>query len=242
MEYNEFNQNDNKKKNSSIGFYAIIGCCLVILGAVAWFAVSNFAGNNAPSQSGSDNQSNNSSDNGSNNSSNPDSSRDFSSDLLDPPSSQMTAGEENNVPYSSEQTVTEKKTFILPIEGQVTKGYSDTALQYSATFGDMRLHTGIDIKCEKNSQIKSCASGTVTDIKDDSAYGKVITIDHGDGIVLNYCGLNSISVTLNQKVSSADIIGTVGSIPSESSDGVHLHLSALIDGKICSPLKALGLE
>ena len=106
----------------------------------------------------------------------------------------------------------------------------------------MRLHTGIDIKCEKNTQIKSSAVGTVTDIKDDAAFGKVITIDHGDNIVLNYCGLNSISVKLGQKVSSGDIIGTVGSIPCESSDGVHLHLSALSDGKIVSPLKAMGLE
>ena len=242
MEYNEYNDNENRKRSSSIGFYAIIGCCLVILGAVAWFAVAKFTRDKITSKSSSENQSNYSSnDNSSNNSTNPDSANDFVSDIIDTPSSQ-TAGEKSDVPYSSQETTTTaKKTFILPVEGQVLKGYSDTALQFSSTFGDMRLHTGIDIKCEKNSQIKACGGGTVTDIKDDSSYGKVITIDHGDGIILNYCGLNSISVDVGTNVSTGDIIGTVGSIPTESSDGVHLHLSALIDGKISSPLEAVGL-
>ena len=76
----------------------------------------------------------------------------------------------------------------------------------------------------------------------ESYLGKVVTIDHGDKITLNYCGLNSISVKVGQKVSSGDIIGTIGSIPCESSDGIHLHLSALVEGKIVSPLKAMGLE
>lgn len=247
MEYNEYNENDNRKRNGSIGFYAIIACCLVILGAVAWFAVSNFARRQEMSQNSSNNSGSHSTDENyssnndtSNNSQIPDLNGNSSNSIISAPSSQVTAGDKSDVPYSSEPTP--KRAFILPVQGNILKGYSDTALQYSATFGDMRLHTGIDIKCEKNTQIKSSSTGNVTDIKDDSAFGKVVTIDHGDGIVLNYCGLNSVSVKVGQKVSSGDIIGTIGSIPCESSDGVHLHLSALIDGKISSPLKALGLE
>ena len=236
MEYNEYND-DNGKRGSSAGFYAIIACCLVILGAVAWFAVSNLTrakNQNESSSSGGNNYSSNNSNNNS--------SDNFVSDIIDPTPSQPTAKDESEIPYNSQASKPEKKAFTLPVNGEITKGYSDTALQYSSTFGDMRLHTGIDIKCEKNAQIKSSSSGTVTDIKDDSAFGKIVTIDHGDGIVLNYCGLNSISVKVGQKISGGDIIGTIGSIPSESSDGVHLHLTALIEGKISSPMKALGLE
>lgn len=242
MEYNEYNENDKKIKGSSVGFYAIIACCLVILGAVAWFAVSNFTRTKDPNESTSSNQGNYSSDNNSSNNSSPNSSDNFVSDIIDPTPSQPTVKDESKISYTSQESTPQEKVFILPVKGEILKGYSDSALQYSATFGDMRLHTGIDIKCEKNTQIKSSASGNVTDIKDDSAYGKVVTIDHGDGIVLNYCGLNSISVQVGQKVSSGDIIGTVGSIPSESSDGIHLHLSATVEGKIVSPLKAMGIE
>ncbi len=242
MEYNEYNENGNKKGNSSVGFYAIIACCLVILGAVAWFAVSNLTKPKNPNENSSSNQGNYSSGENSSYGSNPNSSDNFVSDIIDPTPSQPTAKDESKIPYTSQESNKQQKVFILPVNGEILKGYSDTALQYSATYGDMRLHTGIDIKCEKNTQIKSSAVGTVTNIKDDAAFGKVITIDHGDNIVLNYCGLNSISVKLGQKVSSGDIIGTVGSIPCESSDGVHLHLSALSDGKIVSPLKAMGLE
>lgn len=242
MEYNEYNENDNKKRNGSVGFYAIIACCLVILGAVAWFAVSNLTRTKNPNENSSSNQDNYSSNDNSVNSSNPNSSDNFVSDIIDPTPSQPTAKDESSIPYTSQQSNPQQKAFVLPVKGEVIKGYSDSALQYSATFGDMRLHTGIDIKCEKNTQIKSSSSGSVTDIKDDASFGKVVTIDHGNGIVLNYCGLNSISVKVGQKVSAGDIIGTIGSIPCESSDGVHLHLSALVEGKIVSPLKAMGLE
>lgn len=239
MEYNEYNNDDNRKRGSSAGFYAIIACCLVILGAVAWFAVSNLTRSKNQNENSSSDKNNYSSND---NNSNTNSSDNFVSDIINSTPSQPTAKDESKIPYNSETSSTEKKAFTLPVNGQITKGYSETALQYSSTFGDMRLHTGIDIKCEKNAQIKSSASGTVTDIKDDSAFGKIVTIDHGDGIVLNYCGLNSISVKVGQKVSGGDIIGTIGSIPCESSDGVHLHLTALIEGKISSPMKALGLE
>lgn len=242
MEYNEYNENDKKAKSSSVGFYAIIACCLVILGAVAWFAVSNLTKAKNPNENSSGSQENYSSNDNSSGSSNPNSSDNFVSNIIDPTPSQPTAKDESKIPYTSEQSKPQQKAFILPVNGEVIKGYSDTALQYSATYGDMRLHTGIDIKCDKNTQVKSGASGTVTDIKDDSAFGKVVTIDHGDGITLNYCGLNSVSVKVGQKVSGSDIIGTIGSIPCESSDGVHLHLSALVDGKIVSPLKAMGLN
>ena len=242
MEYNEYNENDKKSKSSSAGFYAIIACCLVILGAVAWFAVSNLTRTKNPNENSSGSQENYSSNDNSSGSSNPNSSDNFVSDIIDTTPSQPTAKDESKVPYTSQESAPKAEAFILPVNGEVLKGYSDTALQYSATYGDMRLHTGIDIKCEKNTQIKSSASGTVSDIKDDSAFGKVVTIDHGNGITLSYCGLNSVSVQMGQKVSSGEIIGTIGSIPCESSDGVHLHISALVDGKIVSPLKAMGLN
>ena len=106
----------------------------------------------------------------------------------------------------------------------------------------MRIHTGIDIKCEKNGQIKACGRGTLSDIREDSLYGKTAVIDHGDGISILYCGLESISKQIGDKVSAGDIIGTAGAVPSECSDGVHIHIAATVDGKVCSPLKALGME
>ena len=37
----------------------------------------------------------------------------------------------------------------------------DSALQYSATYGDMRLHTGIDILCNTGTDIKSAADAAL---------------------------------------------------------------------------------
>ena len=230
---------ENEKKNKKIspnGISAIVACCLIALGGASWFAVAKMT-------SGKENKNNSGSIS-------PGSSyNDITSSKPDKTQSDTSSADvkadKNDVPYSPEESTVkteEKQSFSLPISGDIIKGYSETALQYSKTYGDMRLHSGIDIKCEKNAQIKSSSQGTVCDIREDSSLGKTVVIDHGNGIKILYCGLESINCKVGSTVGSGDIIGTAGSVPSECSDGVHIHIAATVDGKPVSPLKAMGME
>lgn len=232
----------------STGFYTIIVCCLIALGAASWFAVSKYNSTEISKAEGS-------SDKSSSSLSIPSYSTDDKAynDITEAPESiisditskitESVAGEISDIPYSSEETSSaETRSFILPVDGNISKGFSNTALQYSATYGDMRMHTGIDIICEKGSDIKSAGDGTVTAYEESSTLGKVITIDHGDGIIVKYCGLESINVVTKDKVSAGSIIGTSGSVPGECADQSHIHIEAYKDGIVISPLSALNLE
>ena len=223
---------------TSTGFVSVTACILIAIGALSWFLLAKTNTN----QAGQDNNSPNSSYPNTNNSYNntveiPDTDETPITDVDD---------EVDNVPYIEESTpsttTNEKQTFVLPVNGNVSKGFSDTALQYSATFGDMRLHTGIDILCKRGSDIKSVASGKVKSVVDDAHWGKIITIEYLENIVVKYCGMESVTANENDNVSTNDVIGTSGEIPCECADKPHIHIEVYVDGKITSPLAALGLE
>ncbi|MBQ2316164.1 MAG: peptidoglycan DD-metalloendopeptidase family protein [Clostridia bacterium] len=224
-----------------MGFYAIIALCLLGLGAASWFAVSRYnkMENSTTPQSSI------------NEYSGPQSSYNSSTDTpedITTPSAEETEKTVSDVPYSEPQESapapqkTEKRSFVLPLDGNIQKGYSDTALQYSATIGDMRLHLGIDICAAENTDIKAVGSGNITAVEDSATLGKTVVIDHGDKLTVKYCGMASVNVKVGDKVQSGTVIGTLGTVPLECADKSHLHLEATLDGKSVSPLAALGLE
>lgn len=222
------------------GFYTLVVCCLLAIGAATWFAVSKAKTPLKDDGTSSDIQNTPSySDNTSsyNNSDLPSVSE------PDAP----TANEVSDVPYtessqSAESTPAEKRSFVMPVEGNVSKGYSETALQYSETYGDMRLHTGIDIVCEAGTEVRAAGAGTVSAVENDALYGKTVTIDHGDGITAKYCGLDGIFVKEGDTLGAGDSLGTVGTVPSECAEQSHIHIFAEINGETVSPLKAFSLE
>lgn len=227
------------KAITSTGFVTMTACALIAIGAISWFALSK---NNTVTETPQDNTLPHSSY--------PDTDDSYNSTVDIPDAPQTPATDANDdvsdVPYVEPETVVvpeeTKPTFVLPVTGNISKGHSDTALQYSATYGDMRLHTGIDILCKKGTDIKSVSSGTVSSVVDDMHLGKIITIEYHDGITVKYCGMGSVNVKEKDKVATGDIIGSSGEIPSECADNPHIHIEVIIDGKSVSPLEAMGLE
>ncbi len=231
-----YKQNSFLKVISSTGFLTVTMCVLIAIGGVAWFALSR--NNNVVEKPDTQEESSYTK---------PQESYNKDTSIVETPSEPATDVNKpvSDVPYSEEETVEpveEPIKFVLPIKGNILKGYSDTALQYSATYGDMRLHTGIDIECELGSEIKSAGSGTVKSIIDDASYGKIVVIDHTAELTVKYCGFKDVKVKEGDTVNAGDIIGTTGDIPCECADKPHIHIEATIQNLPTSPLAALGLE
>ena len=111
-----------------------------------------------------------------------------------------------------------KNQFIMPVEGII-----------SGVYGSQRIlngkprwpHYGIDIAAKQGTMIKSSGSGIVTMAEDDLYYtGGTIIMDHGHGISTIYSHLETVMVSVGDKINQGDVIGTVGS--TGRSTGPHL--------------------
>ena len=108
----------------------------------------------------------------------------------------------------------------------------------SSRFGAMSrvrsgAHTGLDIAASYGSKIKAAASGKVVFAGYKGAYGKMIAIDHGNGVMTYYGHCSSLIASVGQKVSQGSVIATVGS--TGNSTGNHLHLEIRVNGVAYNP-------
>lgn len=81
--------------------------------------------------------------------------------------------------------------------------------------------------------VSSIASGTVTFAGELEGYGKVVVLDHGDGYVSIYSGLNEIDISQNYAVNAGSKIGTSGTLPSGETG---LYLEVRYNGQVMNPL------
>lgn len=140
----------------------------------------------------------------------------------------------------SEDTAAEtvaQDAFVMPVNGTMQRPYSITVLAYDDTMQDWRTHDGVDFAAEAGEKVYAVTSGTVTQVFADDRYGTTVEIDHGNGLVCTYAGLQEIpTVYVGDTVHAGDTIGAVGMTNRcESAQGAHLHLSATRDGQSVSP-------
>ncbi|MBV8508172.1 MAG: peptidoglycan DD-metalloendopeptidase family protein [Alphaproteobacteria bacterium] len=101
------------------------------------------------------------------------------------------------------------------------------------------FHTGIDLSAPYMSPVHATAAGIVTFAGYRSDYGKVIEIDHGNGIATLYAHLHRYIVSVGQRVAEHEQVGFLGS--SGRSSGPHVHYEVLVNDEPQDPEKFIGL-
>ena len=129
---------------------------------------------------------------------------------------------------------------IYPVGKTILKDYSGENPVYSATFGDWRVHSGIDFAADKGAAVKAMAGGVVKEIYNDDLLGVTVVIEHNGGFVGYYSGLGETTlVKPGSAINAGDIIGSVKSVPSELSDEPHLHLEIKVGDTLVDPMEFL---
>ncbi len=131
-----------------------------------------------------------------------------------------------------------KKPRQMPIEGEIIEEYSDGELVKSKTLNLWQTHDGVDIAAEEGTEVKAAAEGTVLNIWEDPLWGISLSIDHGDGYISTYCGLDqNLTTAIGQEIACGDVIGKVGKLPDcECSLAPHLHFEVKKDGSFVNPV------
>ena len=108
--------------------------------------------------------------------------------------------------------------------------------KYGASRGSRR-HVGIDLSNPKGTTIKAAADGLVTFAGYKNSFGKLVIIDHGNGMTTKYAHCDVITVNVGDVVSQGQKIGTVGR--TGNATGNILHYEVLINGVNQNPINYL---
>jgi murein DD-endopeptidase MepM/ murein hydrolase activator NlpD len=99
------------------------------------------------------------------------------------------------------------------------------------------MHTGMDFRGETGDPARATADGNVTVAGWQGGYGKMVEIDHGNGLVTRYAHLSEIIAKVGQRVRAGHIVGKVGT--TGRSTGPHLHYETRVNGEAVDPRRFL---
>jgi murein DD-endopeptidase MepM/ murein hydrolase activator NlpD len=102
-------------------------------------------------------------------------------------------------------------------------------------------HSGIDLMAPYGSPIRAAAAGTVIYAGWYFAYGKIVDIQHADGIVTRYAHMSAFSTAIvpGATVVAGQQIGQIGT--TGRAHGAHVHFEVRIAGHAVDPKPYLAL-
>ena len=123
-----------------------------------------------------------------------------------------------------------------PVVGEVefTSGFG---IRSDPFLGRPAMHTGLDFRAATGDPVRATANGKVASSGWAGGYGRMVEIDHGNGLSTRYGHLSEINVKVGDVVKIGQVIGAVGS--TGRSTGPHLHYETRIDGEAVDPQKFL---
>jgi len=103
--------------------------------------------------------------------------------------------------------------------------------------GKTAFHAGIDFRTPTGTPIYATASGTVTKAGRHGGYGKLVEIQHANGLKTRYAHLSKIDVRKGQNINVGIRVGAAGS--TGRSTGPHLHYEVRSGEKSTNPMTYL---
>ena len=123
-----------------------------------------------------------------------------------------------------------------PVIGEVefTSGFG---VRSDPFLGRPAMHTGLDFRASMGDPVRVTANGKVASSGWAGGYGRMVEVDHGNGLSTRYGHLSEIDVKVGDVVKIGQVIGLVGS--TGRSTGPHLHYETRIDGEAVDPQRFL---
>ncbi|HXF81432.1 MAG TPA: peptidoglycan DD-metalloendopeptidase family protein, partial [bacterium] len=122
--------------------------------------------------------------------------------------------------------------FIWPARGIFTSGFG---VRRHPIFRIRRLHTGQDIAAPYGAPVVAAADGRVIYTGWFGGYGRIVVLDHGEGVSTLYAHLSQILARSGQAVRKGQAIGRVGS--TGYSTGPHVHFEVRVHGTPIDPAR-----
>lgn len=130
-------------------------------------------------------------------------------------------------------------TFIVPVNGVVSKEHSMDVPVFSYTMNDYRTHTGVDIVCELGASVAAPADGIVGQVWEDPMMGVSLNLIHSGGAVTTFKGLSPETmetISAGEQVKAGQVIASCGDTALiECGDEPHVHMEMTVNGEPVNP-------
>ncbi len=122
-----------------------------------------------------------------------------------------------------------------PVLGPVGSGFGVRTDPFN---GRPALHAGLDFPADPGTPVFAAAGGMVSGNELHPAYGRLLEIDHGNGLKTRYAHNDDVDVALGTLVRRGQQVARVGN--TGRSTGPHLHFEVLVDGVPQDPARFLA--
>jgi murein DD-endopeptidase MepM/ murein hydrolase activator NlpD len=131
---------------------------------------------------------------------------------------------------------THTRPSLWPVHGTIRSPFGGRPDPFS---GEGEFHTGIDISAPEGTPVHVAADGVVTTAGWSGGYGKLVIVNHGNGIETYYAHLSQFLVLPGEEVRAGEIIALSGGTGRATAP--HLHYEVRIGGTPVNPVRYLGL-
>ena len=133
------------------------------------------------------------------------------------------------------QWQTNVRPSLWPVEGRLMSPFGGRTDPFS---GEGAIHTGVDLSAPQGTPVHAAADGIVVHAEWSGGYGRLVVIDHGNGIQTYYGHLSRFEVVAGQEIRRGDLVGRSGSSGRVTSP--HLHYEVRMKGTPVNPYPYLA--
>jgi murein DD-endopeptidase MepM/ murein hydrolase activator NlpD len=124
---------------------------------------------------------------------------------------------------------------IWPVDGRLMGAFGERTDPFS---GEGAFHKGVDITAPTGTPIRATADGIVVFAEMESTFGRLVKINHGNGVETYYAHLSRFYVQAGQDIRRGELIGAVGT--SGRVTAPHLHYEVRLRGVAVNPYRYLA--
>lgn len=124
---------------------------------------------------------------------------------------------------------------LWPVNGVLRSSFGGRSDPFS---GEGAFHTGIDLAAAVGTPVHATADGVIGSAGWSGDYGKLVVVDHGNGLQTYYAHLSQVLVVSGQEVRRGQVIALSGG--TGRATGPHMHYEVRLRGTPVNPYRYLA--
>ncbi len=126
---------------------------------------------------------------------------------------------------------------LWPVNGTLLSRFGDREDPFNPE-GGSHFHTGVDLSAAMGTPVHVAADGVVLTAEYAGNYGRMVVVDHGNGMQTRYAHLSRFNVVPGQEVRRGEVIAFSGNTGRVTAP--HLHFEVRVGGSAVNPYPYLA--